>query len=186
MLSIRNKADTIATFRHVSVQLMETLARWVPITPEMEVKTLFGRHIWDLAQHADQLGRRTVELRAALHYNRAPLRSYGAALEMLQSAVNSSERIAGVYDAALTDLERRYRAFLQSSDRLLDDPTIRIIERILADLSRMRSDRDEVLIERSNLEPARPDWLAPVQSAFGLVQEWVDYRPPQAATVEVL
>jgi hypothetical protein len=42
----RDRADTIATFRWVSVHLMEMLARWVPSTPELEVKILFGRHIW--------------------------------------------------------------------------------------------------------------------------------------------
>ncbi|KPK05001.1 MAG: hypothetical protein AMS20_07585, partial [Gemmatimonas sp. SG8_28] len=59
-MSVRERADWIATFRFISVNLMETLARWVPNTPEMEVKLLFGRHLWEFAQHADAFGKRTA------------------------------------------------------------------------------------------------------------------------------
>ena len=55
-LTIRQKADAVGTFRHLSVWYMETLSRWVPTTPEMDAKVLFGRHIWELAQHADSFG----------------------------------------------------------------------------------------------------------------------------------
>lgn len=72
-LILREKAEHLGTFRWLEVFLMETLARWVPTTPEMEVKILMGRHIWDAAQHADALGKRTFELRAPLHYTLTPL-----------------------------------------------------------------------------------------------------------------
>ena len=49
----------MATWRFIAVHLMELLARWVPSAPELEAKALFGRHIWDMAQLADQLGHRT-------------------------------------------------------------------------------------------------------------------------------
>ena len=48
-LILREKAEYLATLRWLEVFLMETLARWVPTTPEMEVKVLFGRHLWDAA-----------------------------------------------------------------------------------------------------------------------------------------
>ena len=67
-LSVQDRAEYVATFRFIQVFLMETLARWVPQTPEMEVKVLFGRHIWDLAQQADGLGKRGYELRAPLAF----------------------------------------------------------------------------------------------------------------------
>ena len=40
--------------------MMETTARWTPITPEMEAKVMMGRHIWEFAQMADALGKRTL------------------------------------------------------------------------------------------------------------------------------
>ena len=57
-MSVTDIGRAIATFRFVSVQLMETVAAWTPTTPEMEVKVLLGRHIWDFAQQADALGNR--------------------------------------------------------------------------------------------------------------------------------
>ena len=53
MLTVKERGQFVATLRYVHVSLMETLAAWVPTTPEMEVKLLFGEHIWDVAQHAD-------------------------------------------------------------------------------------------------------------------------------------
>ena len=40
------------------------LGGWIALTPELDAKLLFGRHVWDCAQHADLWGRRLPELRA--------------------------------------------------------------------------------------------------------------------------
>ena len=48
-LSIREKADTVGTLRFASVFAMESLARWIPTTPELEAKVCFGRHVWEFA-----------------------------------------------------------------------------------------------------------------------------------------
>src|SRR5262245_2806833 len=53
MLSVKERGHFVATMRSAHVSLMETMAAWVPTTPEMEVKLLLGEHIWDMAQHAD-------------------------------------------------------------------------------------------------------------------------------------
>lgn len=155
-LTIRDKADALGTYRFVSVQLMETLARWVPTTPELEVKTLFGRHIWDLAQHADALGKRTFELRAALHYTRRPAAAYGREVDRLTTVTGTADRVANMYDVLLPDLAARYGAYVRAADPLLDEPSIRLIDRILADFPRFASDRAVVLEERAELAlPAR-------------------------------
>lgn len=66
ILTVKERGQFVATMRHIHVWLMETLAAWVPTSPEMEVKILLGEHIWDVAQHADALGKRTSELRMPL------------------------------------------------------------------------------------------------------------------------
>ena len=43
---------------------MRMLGGWIALTPELDAKLLFGRHVWDCAQHADLWGRRLPELRA--------------------------------------------------------------------------------------------------------------------------
>ena len=43
---------------------MRILGGWIALTPEVPVKLLFGRHVWDCAQHADLWGKRLPELRS--------------------------------------------------------------------------------------------------------------------------
>jgi len=179
-LTIREKADTLGTWRHTNVFLMETLARWVPTTPELEVKTLFGQHLWDLAQHADEIGKRTADLRAPLHYNRKPTAGYAEALDALAGASGTAERVAGFYDAALPDLERRYRAYLADTDHLLDQPTVRILERLVGDIARMQADRKGVAAERSDLPLTAPGWAEALSGRLRAPGGMVEPRPAGA------
>lgn len=146
-LILREKAEYLATFRWLEVFLMEMLARWVPTTPEMEVKVLMGRHIWDAAQHADALGKRTFELRAPLHYTLPPLPQYLRAMQELSSAEDTTGRIQVVYDTILPGFAARYQQYLENSDSLLDEPSFRVIEGILSDYARMRRESEEVRSE---------------------------------------
>jgi len=175
--TIREKADAVATLRFVSVQLMETLARWVPTTSELEFKTLFGRHIWDLAQHADALGHRTAELKAALHYSRAPREAYQTILNNLTALSDSGDRVAAFYDGILPDLASKYRQYVDATDALLDEPTVRIVERILSDFSRMQDEARSTREERSDVQPTQEgnaDFAARFSNA---PHDFVDYRP---------
>jgi hypothetical protein len=146
-LTVKQRAEHLGTFRFVQVHLLETLAAWVPSTPEMEIKVLFGRHIWDLAQQADAIGRRTNELRAPLHFTVPPVEGYLEVLRQVRSLEATEERIAAFYDVALRDLETRYREYLKETDSLLDEPSCRVVGRALGDFERMRGDREEALRE---------------------------------------
>ena len=144
---IRSRADRLATFRSIAVQLMEILARWVPTTPEMEPKVLFGRHIWDFAQHADMLGKRTFELRAPLHFTLAPAADYQELLAELSSVTVTADRIALLYLGLLPGLAKRYDSYLRTADAILDEPSVRILERISADTLRMLAQSQELIGE---------------------------------------
>jgi hypothetical protein len=184
-LTVRERADTIGTLRFLSVHVMETLARWVPTTPDLEAKIVFGRHLWEFAQHADLLGKRTHELRAALHYSPAPAPDYLAALESWRALESAADRVCTCYDAILPDLERRYRAFLESTDRFLDEPSVRVVERALADFPRMREEAATLRRERPDLARggAAADALAKRLAACG---EYVVFRAPVATAAERL
>ena len=174
-LTIAQKADTIGTYRQISVFLMETLARWTPLTPELEVKVLFGRHLWEVAQHADVLGARAAELRASLHYSRPPAAVFQQALDRLALLTGSAERVESVYDVCLPDLSRRLEALLGDADPLLDQPSIRIFERMRADYARLRTERDQLLAHVTL--PSAAGWSAPLAAAFTNAEPIVDYRP---------
>jgi hypothetical protein len=137
MLTVKERAEFVATMRYVQVWLMETLAAWVPTTPEMEVKLLFGEHIWDVAQHADALGKRTFELRLPLQHSLRPADGYADLLVELARTGPTPERLAAVYDVMLPALTTRSRRYLDQTDALSDAPTVRILERHFADTARM-------------------------------------------------
>jgi hypothetical protein len=178
--TIGQKADIIGTYRAISVFAMETLARWTPLTPELEVKVLFGRHLWEFAQHADALGQRGSELRAGLHYTRPPLPAFQAALDRYASATSTGERIEGTYDAFIPELVRRYSAFRAEADPLLDQPTVRILDRILADLPRLCDERHALL---ADITPpvASAGWVESVGRGLAAPDEFVDFRPSKEA-----
>ena len=177
-LTIRQKADRIGTFRFISVTLMETLARWVPTTPELEAKVLFGRHVWDFAQHADQLGRRTGELRAPAQYSLRAADGYCRVLDTMAAATGTLERVSGFYDGLLPDLESRYRRYLADTDQLNDDPSVRIIERILFDLPRLKADRAAFAAQRADLKPSDAGCAARIAALAAAEREIVTDRPP--------
>jgi hypothetical protein len=148
-LTVNDRARAIATFRFLEVRLMEITAAWTPTTPEMEVKVLFGRHIWDFAQHADWLGKRTFELRQPEHYTLRPVESYVGLLDDMAGEEDTAARLAALYDVFLPALERRYRDYLAATDQLLDQPSFVIVERILAEMPRMRADAAKLREQQS-------------------------------------
>ena len=181
MLSVQNRSESLATFRFIHVFLMETLARWVPSTPEMEVKVIFGRHIWDLAQQADALGKRTYELRAPLQFSLRPKEEYINFLEDFARINSTPKKIHGFYDVILPGLTARYQAYLDSTDRLLDEPSVRVIEGSLAGFSRMHS---ESVMLRSELAQLRLDdeaWAAQMKSRDAAAADFVLHRPAATA-----
>jgi hypothetical protein len=142
--TVNERCRNIATFRHISVKLMETAARWTPTTPEMEVKVMLGRHIWDFAQMADWLGKRTFELRQPEHYTLRPVDAYDALLQEASKAESTGDRVSTLYDGVLPGLIERYRSYVAATDPILDEPSVVIIERIIRELERQRVEAAEV------------------------------------------
>lgn len=142
-LNVNQRANTVGTLRFLSVFLMETLARWIPATPEMEVKMLFSRHVWRMAQQGDRLGRRARELRAPLHYSRAPQPAFLAAFKQLAAVTDTIDRIDAFHDVALPALAAAYKSYLAETDHLTDEPTVMICNQALDELEIMRRERNE-------------------------------------------
>ena len=167
-LTVDDRVRAIATFRFIEVRLMEITAAWTPTTAEMEVKVLFGRHIFDFAQHADWLGKRTFELRKPEQYSLKPVDSYVEVIDALAAAEETGQRLSALYDVFLPALENRYRAYVAETDTLLDQPSVVIVERILTDLPRMRRDAQTLRTRIAVPAVALPD-LAGRESAHSAI-----------------
>ena len=159
-LSVKDRGSAVATFRYIHVKLMEILAQWTPTSPEMEVKLLFGEHIWEVAQHADALGKRTQELRLPLHTSIAPVESYLRLLEDVENETDTARRLSGLYEGLLPGLAARYQAYLERTDALLDAPTVRIIEQMRDSQSRMIRQSREMRAAIPELDSVDREWLA--------------------------
>ena len=157
-LTVNDRSRTVATFRFIEVKLMELVAAWTPITPEMEAKVMFGRHIWDFAQHADALGKRTFELRQKEHYTLPADSAYVALLNRVASLQGTTERISALYDAVLPGLVHRYETYISETDPILDEPTVVIMQRIVSDLRRQSARARALLQELGMAPPAVASW----------------------------
>jgi hypothetical protein len=170
-MSVAERGRRIATFRFVSVRLMETAAAWTPTTPEMEVKVLLGRHIWDFAQHADALGKRTFELRLPAQHSLPPSGAYLGLLDDVRGLDDTAERLAALYDVVLPGLDRRLVAYAEQADPIVDEPSLIIVERIRQDLARQRADagrlRGELKLPTHPLQPLRARETAAADLAEG-------------------
>lgn len=176
-LTVRERGATVATLRWIHVRLMETLASWVPTTPEMEVKLLFGAHVWDIAQHADALGKRTYELRMPLQHSIEPCEPYQRLVTDLVQIQDTAERLAYFYDGVLIALARRYRHYLDRTDELLDAPTVRILRHIMAEQSRMRSENQALLDQLPTLLLSRRESVECFLAHEVAIDSFVVQRP---------
>jgi 1,2-phenylacetyl-CoA epoxidase catalytic subunit len=158
-LSVKERGEAVATFRHVHVEMMEMLAQWTPSAPEMEAKLLFGEHIWDAAQHADQLGKRAHELRLPPQHSLPPAPEYAQLLAAVRAERDTARRLAAFYDALLPGLARRYRDYLARTDVLMDAPTVRILEQMLERESRMVEQSRELRATLPALAGADRAWV---------------------------
>ena len=158
-MTVNDCARAVGTFRFIEVKLMEIVAAWTPITAEMEAKVMFGRHIWDFAQHADALGKRTFELRQKEHYTVPADAGYVALLNRVAQMQGTVERISALYDTVLPGVVRRYESYVSATDPILDEPSVVIMERIVADLKR-QSAQARSLLRDLGMAPATQGPLA--------------------------
>jgi hypothetical protein len=180
-LNVKQRGDHVATFRWIEVRIMEMLARWVPTTPETEVKLAFGTHIWDFAQHADHLGKRTHELRLPPQCSLEPVAGYALFLADLAETTATDRRVAACYDCLLPALERRYREYASRVDPLLDGPTLRIVEHILFDLARMQKEGQALRDEVPAVATTDAAWIAALRRHEMEFTDIVLGRPAEAA-----
>ena len=113
---------------------MRALGGWIALTPELPAKLLFGRHVWDCAQHADAWGRRLPELRAPAQQSEPANDAMVAFMRQLESPEGPSqtlERIAGVYAVLKPHLVTLYARHLASANPVYEPPTRRILARCL-------------------------------------------------------
>jgi hypothetical protein len=183
MLTVKERGHFVATLRYVHVSLMETLAAWVPTTPEMEVKLLLGEHIWDMAQHADSLGKRTFELRMPLQKSVRAADDYVEFLAAVAAIEPTQQRLAAMYDVVIPALVARQRGYIERTDQLVDAPTVRVLERFVHDAARMLDGARTLREELPALKLADAKWTATLAAREAELRLLAPLPPEAAAAV---
>ncbi|PYO21367.1 MAG: hypothetical protein DMD85_14315 [Candidatus Rokuibacteriota bacterium] len=133
-LSVDDSARRLRNYRYAEERLMRVLGGWIALTPELPAKLLFGRHVWDCAQHADAWGRRLPELRAPAQTSEPANDAMIAFMQLLESPERPQqtlERIAGAYGVLKSHLVTVYARHLASTNPVYEPPTRRILARCL-------------------------------------------------------
>lgn len=139
---------------------MRTLGGWIALTPELDAKLPFGRHVWDCAQHADLWGRRLPELRAAAQQSEPAGDGVVGLLDLVQRLEDPGEtleRITAVYRVLKPHLATLYERHLVVANPVYEPPTRRILARCGEEERRHAAAGARVL---DRLTAADPDRLA--------------------------
>jgi hypothetical protein len=147
--SVDASARLIRHYRYVEERMMRVMGGWIALTPELPAKLLFGRHVWDCAQHADLWGRRLPELRAAAQQsepaNEAVVR-FMDTLEAEESYTGTPERLTGIYRVLKPHLVAVYEDHLAHANPVFEPPTRRILDRCL-DEERRHAAAGQIVLE---------------------------------------
>ncbi|HMH51714.1 MAG TPA: hypothetical protein VK548_15860 [Candidatus Acidoferrum sp.] len=171
--SVDASARRIGHYRWLEERLLRILGGWIALTPELPVKLLFGRHVWDCAQHADLWGRRLPELRARAQ-GEPPSEGFAHLVELvegLQARHESIARVVSVYRVLKPHLVAAYRTHLDEANPVYEPPTRRILLRCLEE-ERRHVAAGAVILERlraSNLALA-DEWERRLLEELGRVE----------------
>lgn len=133
------------------------LGGWIALTPELDAKLLFGRHVWDCAQHADLWGRRLPELRSAAQQSEPANDKIVAMLALVETAQGPGEtveRITAIHRVLKPHLATVYERHLAVANPVYEPPTRRILGRCVEEERRHAAAGALVLGRLTAADPA--------------------------------
>jgi hypothetical protein len=134
--SADDSARLCRNYRYAAERMTRILAGWIALTPELSAKLLLGRHVWDIAQHADEWGRRLPELRAHAQESEPANDAFVAFMDAIEAPDAPGEtalRLAGIYRVLKPHLLAVYVKHLESANPIYEPPTCRILARCIED-----------------------------------------------------
>jgi len=137
---------------------MRMLGGWIALTPELDAKLLFGRHVWDCAQHTDLWGRRLPELRATAQQSEPANDGVVALLDLVQRTegpTQTIERVVAIYRVLKPHLATVYERHLAVANPVYEPPTRRILDRCIAEERRLWEARNRA----ARIQKRRQDQL---------------------------
>ena len=135
--SVEESVERIANYKWVEERLSAALGGWGATIPELDVKTLLGRHCYEHAWHADLWRKRLPELREIDENRSAPPNPEFARFmdELVSPDAHevTIEKLIGVYRVLLPHLLAVYTFHQKVTSDIVDAPTVRILNFMLGD-----------------------------------------------------
>ncbi len=124
-------------FRYAEEWLMMMIGGWIATIPELPVKTGLGKVVWEVAQAADELGKRLPELRCGTKAVNASESANDAFAAFIQSVSEPErpdltvEKLSGIIDVLIPHLADVYELTMRETDQICDAPTIEILDHVV-------------------------------------------------------
>lgn len=130
---VRTNATRLGVLYTLEVELARLLGGWIARMPELSEKIAFAKVVFEDAEHAALLEARLLELRvgepevAELRRRTAPI------FTRLERAQSEWELLAGIFRVVKPALVADLRRHLEGCPPYVDEPTVRILQRIVAE-----------------------------------------------------
>ena len=122
-------------FGFVSKQLMRVQAAKMPGIADWDFKAMVGRQLWECAIHWGEWRERVAELRGHEHLiDRHAEGKLADVFEEWLFSRDDAEFAAGLYGVLLPAYRDALRRYLEQTNSLVDQPTVRLIRHVLLDL----------------------------------------------------
>ena len=138
IFSVEETARRVGHYRWIEMRLFEVLGGWVATVPELDIKTMLGRHTYKHAWHSELWTKRLPELREMVpdKLTMAPNEAMERFVEKLTEPEDPSltiEKLVGVYRVLIPHKIAAYTYHRNGTSRITDAPTIRSLGFALQD-----------------------------------------------------
>jgi hypothetical protein len=129
-------ARRVGVLYTVAVELSRLLAAWIPRTPELPEKLAMGMMVFEDAEAAHALQNRLRELRLADAEIDTLRRRTADALKALEATSDPAAFLSALVRVVKPALVADLRRHIDSAPPYVDDPTVRILTRVIAEQER--------------------------------------------------
>ncbi|HSJ16957.1 MAG TPA: DUF455 family protein [Solirubrobacterales bacterium] len=137
---VDENAIRFSNYFHVLRALLHLSNGWLPLAAGFELKYRLGDHLHDDARSISKIRRRLYELRHPSDYPGAPGPELAELLDRMETAGGVDEYLAIAYGEAKPLLVKAFRIHLDRLDPVSDEPSLRLLEQMLARQERHISD----------------------------------------------
>jgi uncharacterized ferritin-like protein (DUF455 family) len=150
---VKENAQRLGVLYSVEVELARLVGGWIVRMPTLPEKMMLGKVCFEDAEHAGRLEERLTELRLSVRdVEGLRTRTFPAAIE-LERTENPYDFLAGLFRVVKPALLGDVRRHLDAAPPYVDEPTVRILRQLIADVEDQIAAGLAVLADRGYAGP---------------------------------